>query len=242
MAQHKFTLPDTLRTPVLGLQRNLVFPCLAMPINVGLPWSMRAAEAVETVELGEETLRPIFLVGFRACDGPRDRAPRVDELYDTGTLVHVLKQLSLPGKKVAIIIQGLERAEVVEWQAGPDHLSANLRVLHRPDSVAVPHGQLVKLRALGRALVASEPSVPSETEFLIRSIDHAGVLADILASNMHRAAPEAHARAQRLLETHDAAERVEALMPMLEAAILHGELQTQNEALEPATETAPSSP
>jgi len=95
----------TTQLPLLPLRDIVVFPGMVVPLFVGREKSVAALEAAMAGE------RDIFLLAQLdpGCDDP-DR----DDLYDTGVIASVLQLLKLPDGTVRVLVEGQDRARLVE--------------------------------------------------------------------------------------------------------------------------------
>ena len=91
--------------PLLPLRDIVVFPGMVVPLFVGREKSVAALEAAMAGE------KDIFLLAQLdpGCDDP-DR----DDLYDMGVVATVLQLLKLPDGTVRVLVEGQQRARLVE--------------------------------------------------------------------------------------------------------------------------------
>ncbi|MCP4804842.1 MAG: endopeptidase La [Proteobacteria bacterium] len=219
-AEHEgANLPSELDLPVLAIRNTVIFPVLAFPINVGRDKSLKA---IDKAMAGDK------LLGIVAQKDAKNEDPATDELYQTGTVVKILKSVIMPGNKLNVIIQGLSRIQIEEWNGTSPHLSAKVSV-HDQDEVEGREFDklLSQLRELARRIIDLSPHIPSEASFLVRSIDNPGMLADIVATNLSIGVEEK----QELLETFDTKERIEKVIVLLQKEIqvleLSNKIQTE---------------
>ncbi len=212
-------LPATLDVPVLAIRNTVIFPVLAFPINVG---RARSVKAVEDAKGTEEKYLGIF-----AQKDPKTENPEPHDLYQIGTVVKILKMVNVPGNKLNVIIQGLARARVVEWKEVNGTLRAELEVMKPEVPSLETDAMLGTLRELAQKIIDLTPQIPPEAEFLVRSVNDPGQLADIVASNMNIPPEEK----QGLLETFPTRERVEKVIALLNKEIqvleLSNKIQTE---------------
>src|SRR2546422_477570 len=101
------------RLPVLPLGRIVVYPHVVLPMALTDP---HAVQLIDEVVQGNKRLllgvvRP--LGGTEPPEGAVMHA-RADELYEVGTLGTVVRMLKLGDGSVRVMVQGLERARLVE--------------------------------------------------------------------------------------------------------------------------------
>ncbi|HJN73359.1 MAG TPA: endopeptidase La [Myxococcota bacterium] len=213
------SLPSALELPVLAIRNTVIFPVLAFPINVGREKSLKAIE---------EAMAGDKLLGIVAQRDAKNEDPAIDELYQTGTVVKILKSVIMPGNKLNVIIQGLSRIKVEKWAATDPYLRAAVSVHEQDMSEGRDFDKLLsQLRELARRIIDLSPHIPSEASFLVRSIDNPGMLADIVATNLSIGVEEK----QELLETFGTKERIEKVIVLLQKEIqvleLSNKIQTE---------------
>jgi ATP-dependent Lon protease len=213
-------LPAELDIPVLAIRNTVIFPVLAFPINVGRTKSVRAVEAALATE--EKYL------GIFAQRDPKTEDPDPSDLHQVGTVVKILKMVKVPGNKLNVIIQGLARARVKDWKGEDgEFLRAQLDT-YQPEAPSRDAEELMdSLRELAQKVIDLSPQIPAEANFLVRSIDEPGVLADIVASNLNIPPDEK----QELLETFPTHERMQKVIALLNKEIqvleLSNKIQTE---------------
>ncbi len=213
------TLPDSLEIPILAIRNTVIFPVLAFPINVG---RKKSVKSVEEALATEEKFLGIF-----AQRDPKTENPEPDDLHSVGTIVKILKMVKVPGNKLNVIIQGLARARIKGWTQTGNYLRADIEVIRPQKGGPEAEAMMGQLRELAQKIIDLSPQIPSEANFLVRSIDEPGVLADIVASNLSIAADEK----QDLLETFGTKDRMEKVIALLNKEIqvleLSNKIQTE---------------
>jgi ATP-dependent Lon protease len=110
--------------PVLPLRNSVLFPHLAMPLVVGRASSVAAVEAAVATE--DKTL---LLVAQK--DATVEEA-KLEDLYRIGTQA-VVRKMDRSDDMVQIMVQGLERMELLELEQEAPFLRVRARPLSRPD-------------------------------------------------------------------------------------------------------------
>ena len=201
------SLPSNLELPILAIRNTVIFPVLAFPINVGREKSLLAVD---------EALENEKLLAILAQREAKNEDPDTEDLYQVGTVVKILKSVKMPGNKLSVIIQGLARIKVKNWNHTEPYLKAEVEVFEEaaehPEELNAKMGNL---RELAQRIIDLSPQIPSEASFLVRSIDNPGVLADIVASNLGISVEDK----QDLLETFDTASRMDKVVALLNKEI-----------------------
>ncbi|OYW99376.1 MAG: hypothetical protein B7Z15_21195, partial [Rhizobiales bacterium 32-66-8] len=92
--------------PVLPLRDIVVFPHMIVPLFVGREKSIRALE---------EVMRGDTYILLATQENASDDDPAVDAIYKVGTLATVLQLLKLPDGTVKVLVEGVTRAQVVQY-------------------------------------------------------------------------------------------------------------------------------
>src|SRR5882762_9777881 len=199
------------RLPVLPLGRIVVYPHVVLPMALTDPY---AVQLIDEVVQGNKRLllgvvRP--LGGTEPPEGAVMQA-RADELYEVGTLGTVVRMLKLGDGSVRVMVQGLERARLVEVTPMEHWLVAGYETL----SNTVPED--ARTEALKRTVHAQfsrvidiAPYLGEELHEVLVGITEGGKLADFVAANLDLALP---AKAE-LLAIDEVNRRLERLAELL---------------------------
>ncbi|MGU3493818.1 endopeptidase La [Xanthobacteraceae bacterium A53D] len=193
--------------PVLPLRDIVVFPHMIVPLFVGREKSIRALE---------EVMRGDTYILLATQENASDDDPATDAIYRVGTLATVLQLLKLPDGTVKVLVEGVTRAQVVEYTDRSDLYEAEAITL--PDEV----GDVVEAEALARSVVNEfenyvklNKKVSPEVVGVVGQIDDHAKLADTIASHLAVKIPEK----QAVLETVKVADRLEKVLGLMESEI-----------------------
>ena len=193
--------------PMLPLRDVVVYPQLVIPLFVGREKSI---QAIEKANSGDKR---IFLVAQKNAN--KDE-PHVKDLYRIGTIATILQMLKLPDGTVKVLVEGIERAEVIKFDEKGDFWTADVNLIEikeRKDkktmafmrSVFSQFDQYVKLNK----------KIPPEILTSLTSITDPGRLADSIAANLTLKLSEK----QKILETIDIKLRLDLLLNIMESEI-----------------------
>lgn len=205
-------LPATpLSLPLLPLRDVVVFPHMVIPLFVGRTKSIKALEAAMEVE------RRIMLVAQKAAG--KDE-PAADDMFEMGCVATILQMLKLPDGTVKVLVEGVQRAKVLQIQDGEFHFSAEVRPVDPKHERA--EVETTELEALRRAVmqqfdqyVKLNKKIPSEILTSIAAIDDPGRLADTIAAHL----PLKLESKQTVLDLDEVAQRLENLFVQLEREV-----------------------
>ena len=193
--------------PMLPLRDVVVYPQLVIPLFVGREKSI---QAIEKANNGD---KKILLVAQKNAN--KDE-PLVKDLFKIGTVATILQMLKLPDGTVKVLVEGIDRAEVISFHEKSDFWSANIDLIKIKDrkdkktlafmrSVFSQFDQYVKLNK----------KIPPEILTSLTSINDPGRLADSIAANLTLKLSEK----QKILETFDIRERLNLLLNIMESEI-----------------------
>ena len=198
---------DLTNLPLLPLRDVVVYPQIVQPLFVGRPRSQRGLEVAMAND------KQILLVAQR---DPSEDDPGMEDLYEVGTVAAILQLVRLPDGTVKLLVEGLQRARLVNVLADDDHYRAECRVLPVEEAPEEESQLLVRslLTQFDQYLQLSK-KIPPEVMTSISSIDDPGRLVDTIISHLSLKLPQK----QELLEQADVTARIEFMMGLIEHEI-----------------------
>jgi ATP-dependent Lon protease len=195
------------RVPLLPLRDIIVFPHMVVPLFVGRQRSIRALEEA-TQKQG-----PIFLSSQKDA---KTNEPAEDDIYKIGTLGTVVQMLKLPDGTVKVLIEGKRRAQIARFVNNPEFFLVDV------EEAPEVNERNTEVEALTREVhttfenyVKLKKKIPPEMVMSVSSIDDPGRLADTIVAHLGIKLEDR----QNLLETFNAAERLEKVLGHMRAEI-----------------------
>src|SRR5438445_68383 len=195
------------RVPLLPLRDIIVFPHMVVPLFVGRQRSIKALEEATQKQ------SPIFLSSQKDA---KTNEPTEENIYKTGTVGTVVQMLKLPDGTVKVLIEGKRRAKIVRFVNSPDFFLVEIE--EAPEVVE----RNTEVEALTREVhttfenyVKLKKKIPPEMVMSVSSIDDPGRLADTIVAHLGIKIEDR----QNLLETFNAAERLEKVLGHMRAEI-----------------------
>jgi len=199
-------LPQQL--PVLVVKGGVVFPGLVSPLVVS---TERSSKLVDDALAGDKLVCAVTQrdTGLEGEAEPKD-------LYGVGTISAILKMLRFPDGTMRLLLQGTKRGRVDEYVQTTPYLRARVQPLDEMGQKDVATKALMRgvVDLFGR-LAEMAPYLPDDMTAVALNIESPGRLADFAATYANFDLPEK----QRLLETLDVKERLQALLPLLSKEI-----------------------
>lgn len=208
---------EIIELPLLASRGVVVFPHMVIPLLVGREKSI---EALERAMLNEKEI----IVTAQKDELIED--PEKEDLFKVGTITEVKQLVKLPNGMIKVIVEGIQRGQIVEFIEEEEYFSANVQPFYAEEETDL------ELKALMRSALDSfqeyvkyNKHLPAETMLSVNNIEEAGRLADIIASHLELKFKDE----QKLLETLDVKDRLEELIKIInnEIEILKVEQQIQ---------------
>jgi ATP-dependent Lon protease len=193
--------------PVLPLRDIVVFPHMIVPLFVGREKSIKALEEVMRED------KRIMLV---AQKNPGDDDPAIDTIYEVGTLAQVLQLLKLPDGTVKVLVEGVERAKVIEFTERADFFEAEIALLPNITKADTDADALARSAVSQfESYVKLNKKVPQEVLATLSQISDHAKLADTIAAHLAIKISDK----QALLEIQSVEERFEKAFGYMEGEI-----------------------
>jgi ATP-dependent Lon protease len=195
------SLPSVL--PILGLSDIVIFPGMVAPLLV---------ESAASIRLIDDVVAGDRFLGLVLQKKPDVENPMPADLWGHGCAVRVLKMLKFPDNTVRVLVEGLRRFRVVEYETQDPYLRAKIEVIR--DAVE----DSLELTAMTRnsqrqfqEIINLSPAMSDEVKVAVLNTEHPGKLSDLIAANLNLSLEER----QHLLEVNNVRERLTRLLPLL---------------------------
>ena len=194
--------PDALI--ILPVREMVMFPGVMLPITIGRPRSLAAAQQAVREQ------RPVGILLQR--DAHADD-PSANDLHRFGTVANVARYITAPDGTHHLVTQGEQRFQVTEFLEGWPFFVARVLRIPEPDSRS-PEIEARFLHLKAQTLEALEllPQPPQELINAIQSVTSPAALADLAAAYLD-VKPE---EKQEILETIDIGARMEKVSRLLD--------------------------
>jgi ATP-dependent Lon protease len=193
--------PDALI--IVPVRNTVLFPGLVLPITVGRPKSIAAAQ---------QAVRDQRQVGILLQRAAEIEDPTAIDMHRMGTLANVVRYITTPDGSHHLVCQGEQRFQIVEYLSGWPFLVARVLRIAEPETRAPEiEARFVNLKAQAVEAVSLLPQAPADLVAAIQSIEAAPALADLAAAYMDIKPEEK----QEILETVDIIARMDKVSRLL---------------------------
>ncbi|MEM7461988.1 MAG: endopeptidase La [Pseudomonadota bacterium] len=193
--------------PLLPLRDIVVFPHMIVPLFVGREKSIAALEEVMNSD------RQILLFTQKNAV---DDDPQPEGLYEVGTLASVLQLLKLPDGTVKVLVEGVNRAKVMEFTRRDDFFEARAEVIEDDEE------DQLELEAMSRSVVSEfenyvklNKKVSPEVVSAVTQIEEYSKLADTIAQHLAIKINDK----QEILSIFSVRKRLEHILGLMESEI-----------------------
>ncbi|EPY14677.1 MULTISPECIES: endopeptidase La [Paenibacillus] len=192
------------RLPLLPLRGLLVYPSMVLNLDVGRDKSVRALEHA----MLEDQLLLLCTQSEVSIEEPSQ-----DDIFRIGTIAKVRQMLRLPNNTIRVLVEGVERAEIVEYVPNEEFYEVQVHVLHEETSGDPSETEALMRMALTQFenYVQMSKKVSPETLASVTDIEEPGRMADVIASHLSIKLKDK----QALLETVDSKARLHKLLELL---------------------------
>jgi ATP-dependent Lon protease len=219
-------IPEVL--PLLPIRDIVIYPYMMLPLFVGREMSIRAVEE----SLSRQRL--IFLV---AQKNSAEDTPTPEDIYKVGTVASIMRMLKLADGRVKILVQGLAKGEIESYLKEQPYFETKIRKVVETAIQDVS----IEVEALMRNVkekieqILNLKNLPPEIVMVTDNISDAGVLADLVASNLRLKIEES----QGILEIFDPVTRLKKVNDLLSRELELSTVQAriQNQAKEEMSKT-----
>ncbi|MFA9398007.1 MAG: LON peptidase substrate-binding domain-containing protein, partial [Clostridiaceae bacterium] len=190
--------------PLIPLRGLTIFPYMVLHFDVGREKSIDALE--EAMVKDQE----IFLVSQKDA---KIEEPEKEDIFSIGTLCSVKQILKLPGDTVRVLVEGQNRAELLNFTKKEPYLEAEIKILEEDEC-----SDKKKCEALVRMVksdfdeyIKLSGNIPAEALITIDDFEEPGRMADLISSYILIK----QNNKQELLEASDVVLRLEKLDAIL---------------------------
>ena len=215
--ESELEIPSSL--PLLPVRDIVVFNYMILPLFVGRDKSIQAIDHA----LNNNRY---LLISTQKDEQVENPGP--DDLYQTGTVVMIMRMLKMPDGRLKVLVQGINKARIRRFvQTDPmDIVEIDvIKDKEFTDPTSESEALLRAAREQSEKLLGLRGVDASEIMAVLNSVDDPGRLADLVASNL-RMKP---ADAQQILECDDPLQRLkmvnEQLVREVEVASMQAKIQ-----------------
>ena len=161
--------------PVLAVRDVVVFPGVTMPLAIGRQRSLAALD-----EAGQDGL--LLVVSQR---DPNTENPGIDDLYEIGTIVRVMRIIDARREGKQALVVGLARAVITRTIAWEPTLRVQIHpTMETREESPQLDAAWRRVVMLAQRIIELHEDMPDEWKAFIQGIPTPGILADLVASNI----------------------------------------------------------
>lgn len=204
--------------PVLTVRDIVIFPHVVIPLFVGRSRSIKALESAM-----DQDRKVIFLTQKNV----QDEEPGFDDLYHVGVLGNILQMLNLPDGSVKVLVDGVDRVRVLDYNEEDGYFSAKYEILEKENC------DEIEIKAYSRMVLEQfeiysrlNKRISLDTINAVKNLQSPDDIIDVIAAHLTLKVEDK----QDLIEDTDILHRFEKLLKFLENEIdvIHVEKKIRN--------------
>ncbi|PEY69037.1 endopeptidase La [Bacillus cereus] len=190
--------------PLLPLRGVLVYPTMVLHLDVGRDKSIQALEQAAM----DENIIFLAMQKEMNIDDPKE-----DDIYSVGTVAKVKQMLKLPNGTLRVLVEGLHRAEVIEFIEEENVVQVSIKTVTEEveDDLEEKAFMRTLLEHFEQYIKVSK-KVSNETFATVADVEEPGRLADLIASHL----PIKTKQKQEILEIVSVKERLQTLISIIQ--------------------------
>ncbi|KAA0753089.1 endopeptidase La [Bacillus sp. AY1-10] len=190
--------------PLLPLRGVLVYPTMVLHLDVGRDKSIQALEQAAM----DENIIFLAMQKEMNIDDPKE-----DDIYSVGTVAKVKQMLKLPNGTLRVLVEGLHRAEVVEFIEEENVVQVSIKTVTEEVEADLEEKALMRtLLEHFEQYIKVSKKVLNETFATVADVEEPGRLADLIASHL----PIKTKQKQEILEIISVKERLHTLISIIQ--------------------------
>ncbi|MBE7120831.1 endopeptidase La [Bacillus cereus] len=190
--------------PLLPLRGILVYPTMVLHLDVGRDKSIQALEQAAM----DENIIFLAMQKEMNIDDPKE-----DDIYSVGTVAKVKQMLKLPNGTLRVLVEGLHRAEVVEFIEEENMVQVSIRtVIEEVEDDLEEKALMRTLLEHFEQYIKVSKKVSNETFATVADVEEPGRLADLIVSHL----PIKTKQKQEILEIVSVKERLHTLISIIQ--------------------------
>lgn len=212
--QEKGNMPQ--EVPIIALRNTVLFP------NVVLPITVAREKSVKAITEAEKNGKWIGVLAQK--DGDKED-PDTEDMYHTGTVAKIVKQIKMPDGNSTIFIMGRMRFSIDKFTQTEPYFKAQVKYLDDEFPKEDPQFEalIASVKDISEQIAQSSPNIPNETSIVLKNIEHQSFLVHFISSNLAAKLVDK----QILLEENDIKTRAEKLLELLQSEFQILELKNE---------------
>ena len=198
---------EQITLPMVPIRDVVIFPFMSVPFVIGRKSSVKALEVALKGD------KRIFL--STQYDASID-SPKPNEIYQIGTVSNLVQALKLPDGNTKVLVEGIERARILNLAEVDGHMKADLRLSPFRNQTFTGYDNLItRVSQLFEQYVKLSQNVNYEQVISAIRMDDINRLADTVCSHLTLSVEEK----QELIEVFNPVERCKRLADLLDIEI-----------------------
>lgn len=190
--------------PILPVRNMVMFPNIITPITAGRNNSKKLLEEAQQNQL---------YVGIITQKNSNVESPKPEDLYTTGTIVKIIKNIKLPDGNTTVIVKGIQRFKIEKILTDKPYFKAEIKTLKDTSAKLKDEYEalLENIKDLALKIIKLDPNIPNVANLTINNLNNSEDLLNFICSNASFGIEDK----QKLLEEKNLQKRAEKCYGLL---------------------------
>lgn len=190
--------------PILPVRNMVMFPNIITPITAGRNNSKKLLEEAQQNQL---------YVGIITQKNSNVENPTPEDLYTTGTIVKIIKNIKLPDGNTTVIVKGIQRFKIEKILTDKPYFKAEIKTLKDTSAKLKDEYEalLENIKDLALKIIKLDPNIPNVANLTINNLNNSEDLLNFICSNASFGIEDK----QKLLEEKNLQKRAEKCYGLL---------------------------
>ena len=209
---------DSILLPLIPLRGITIFPNMIIHFDIGREKSIASLEEAMLQE------GKIFLVTQK--DPEVELPTEKEDMYSIGTICKIKQILKLPKGTTRVLVEGIERATLVEFEEKDNHLRGVVEKISEAEKSVESNEDLAFRNQLGKAFAAYIHATEGDDSKVLQMMEqekNLGKVTDLIAAYIQLE----DEKKQLILETINVHERIEKLLVFIDEEIQIVEIEKE---------------
>lgn len=209
---------DSIILPLIPLRGITIFPNMIIHFDIGREKSIASLEEAMLQE------GKIFLVTQK--DPEVELPTEKEDMYSIGTICKVKQILKLPKGTTRVLVEGIERARLIEFEEKDNHLRGIVEKISEAEKSVETNNDLAFRNQLGKAFAAYIHATEGDDSKVLQMMEqekNLGKVTDLIAAYIQLE----DEKKQLILEIIDVHERIEKLLVFIDEEIQIVEIEKE---------------
>ncbi len=205
--------------PILPLKNTVLYPGIVIPISISRDKSLQAIQHAYNADK---------IIGVLSQKNTNIENPKIDDLYEIGTIAKIMKIINMPDGSKTAVIQGLRRFSVKSVVSETPFMTSTFTLLkYKKIKNKLEYQALIEtIKDAAKKIIELSPTIPNEAQIMLKNISTDTFLLNFISSNLNIKLPQK----QELLDMDNLIDKAALLFSHMDSELQLLELKDEIES------------